>query len=61
MRSSLKKISTVSNSMASSLYSNYNKLKHTVKEYQAPSTVSKPYKEERTGEAAKNNDDNVSM
>ncbi|KAF6020013.1 hypothetical protein EB796_000285 [Bugula neritina] len=46
--------------MASKLYSNYNKLKHTVKEYQAPSTVSTPYKEDKQSEH-RNSEDNISL
>lgn len=60
MTSSMKKLKSVSNSMASKLYSSYNKVKHTVKEYQAPSTVSTHYKEEKQADS-RSNDDNISM
>ena len=39
---------------------NYKHLKHTVKEYQAPSTISTPYKEDKTADA-KNSEDNISL
>lgn len=57
---SLNKIMSVSSSMASKLYSN---IKHTVKEYQAPSTVSVTYKQEKTtdNQSKHSNEDAISM
>ena len=63
MSSSMKKLKSYSSSFSNKLVSGYNKVKHTVKEYQAPSTVSTPYKggEKSTADTAANNDDNISM
>ncbi|XP_067929258.1 C-myc promoter-binding protein-like isoform X3 [Watersipora subatra] len=64
MRASLKKIKSVSSSVASKLMqattANYKHLKHTVKEYHTPSTVSTPYKDDKASDA-KSNEDNISL
>ena len=64
MRTSLKKIKSVSSSMAHKLLqattANYKHLKHTVKEYQAPSTVSAPYKDGKPADS-KMSEDNISL